>query len=103
MIPRAVAVGVDLHEGSYFGRANRWLNTAVSAALLWTVGTGFVSWWMRRPQGRLGAPVRSEIRLPRGLIAAALALCLLLPMLGLSVLALWALDLLRPLSRRLMA
>ena len=103
MIPRAVAVGVDLHEGSYFGRANRWLNTAVSAALLWTVGTGFVSWWMRRPQGRLGAPVRSQIRLPRGLIAAALVLCLLLPMLGLSVLALWALYFFRPLSRRLMA
>lgn len=91
-LPRAVAIGVDLHEGHYLGRANQWLNTIVAAALVWMSLTGLLSWWLRRPRGRLGAPLRTEIRLPPAALAVGAVLCLLLPLLGASVLILWLLD-----------
>lgn len=94
-IPRAVATGVDLHEGTFFGRANQWLNTAVSAALLWLSVTGLLSWWWRRPRdGRAGlaAPARLPAPLPRSVIGIAAALCLVLPLLGISVLVLGLID-----------
>jgi len=94
-IPRAVATGVDLHEGSFFGRANQWFNSLVALALVWMSATGFLSWWMRRPRGRLGAPLRSEIRLPRWALITGVVLCAVMPLLGASVLALWLADTLR--------
>ncbi len=94
-IPRAVATGVDLHEGSFFGRANQWFNSIVVLALAWVSVTGFLSWWMRRPRGRVGAPMRTQIRLPRWALMVGVSLCIAMPILGVSVLALWAVDALR--------
>ncbi|MCC2658354.1 MAG: hypothetical protein K0Q76_3462 [Panacagrimonas sp.] len=94
-IPRAVATGVDLHEGTFFGRSNQWLNTAVSACLVWLSVTGLLSWWWRRPRdGRAGlaAPARSPGPLPRAVLATGAVLCAVLPLLGLSVLTLWLID-----------
>ncbi|MGQ0503329.1 MAG: PepSY-associated TM helix domain-containing protein [Panacagrimonas sp.] len=91
-VPRAVATGVDLHEGSFFGRANQWFNTLVSLSLVWMSLTGLLSWWLRRPRGRLAAPPRTDIRLPKWALGVGTGLCLLMPMLGASVLALWGLD-----------
>lgn len=94
-IPRAVAVGVDLHEGTFFGRSNQWLNTAVAAALAWLSVTGFLSWWWRRPRDgrtRLAPPARIPVPLPRWAQATGVLLCVTLPLLGASVLALWLLD-----------
>ncbi|MGH8517733.1 MAG: PepSY domain-containing protein, partial [Panacagrimonas sp.] len=94
-IPRAVATGVDLHEGTFFGRSNQWLNTAVAVSLVWLSITGFLSWWWRRPRDgrvRLAAPPRSPGALPRWLLVTGAVLCVVLPLLGLSVLALWLLD-----------
>lgn len=91
-LPRAVAIGVDLHEGTHFGRVNRWLNTALATALLWISLTGLLSWWLRRPRGKLGAPPRSRAELPRGVRVIGGLLCVVLPLLGLSVLLLWLLD-----------
>lgn len=94
-ISRAVATGVDLHEGTYFGRANQWLNTAVSATLVWLSVTGFLSWWWRRPRdghAGLAAPPRLKGPLPRSVWVTAATLCAVLPLLGVSVLALWWVD-----------
>lgn len=94
-LPRVVATGVDLHEGRLFGAANRWLNTALAVALIWLSVTGFVSWWLRRPRGRLGAPARLGGSVPRTVLVSGATLCALMPLLGLSVLALWLTDLAR--------
>jgi uncharacterized iron-regulated membrane protein len=94
-IPRAVATGVDLHEGTFFGRANQWLNTAVATSLVWLSITGLLSWWWRRPRdGRtpLAAPPRLQGPLPRWVLATGAVLCAAMPLLGLSVFALWLLD-----------
>ena len=55
LIPKAIATGVDLHEGTFLGRANQWFNTAVVAALYWLAITGFIGWYRRRPAGQLAA------------------------------------------------
>lgn len=91
-IPRAVAVGVDLHEGTFFGRANQWFNTVLAFALFWISVTGLLSWWLRRPRGTLAAPRRIETALPRWAVLTGVTLCVAMPMLGLSVLALWIGD-----------
>lgn len=91
-VPRFVSLGVDLHEGTFFGRANQIFNTLVALSLMWLAVTGFVGWYKRRPSGGLAAPPRREVRYPRAVLGAAAALCIVLPMLGASVLAIALLD-----------
>lgn len=104
---RAVATGVELHEARIFGRGGPWVNTAFAAVLVWLAVSGTVHWWMRRPRRvaaspdaatpgplarRLGVPAADATPWPRGLQIATVALCLLLPLFGLSVLTLWAAE-----------
>jgi uncharacterized iron-regulated membrane protein len=54
-------------------------------------------WWKRRPEGaaRLAAPPRpADVPMVKGVLLAALALSLAFPMLGLTLLAVLALDVL---------
>ena len=92
LVPRLVALGINLHEGTYFGRANQVFNTLVALALVWLSTTGFIGWYRRRPSGRLAPPPRAAVTMPRGLIAAATGLCIVLPLLGASVVALFLAD-----------
>jgi uncharacterized iron-regulated membrane protein len=92
VLSKMVSLGIDLHEGHFFGRANQVFNTLVVAALYWLVVTGFIGWFRRRPHGGVAAPPRREIRFPRTVIAVAAALCVAMPLLGASILAIAAID-----------
>lgn len=91
-IPRAVALGINLHEGTFFGRANQVFNTAVAGTLVWLCVTGLIGWYRRRPNGGLAPPPRREVRFPKPVLVMAAALCVLLPLLGLSVLLIFGID-----------
>jgi uncharacterized iron-regulated membrane protein len=91
-IPRLIATGVDLHEGTFFGRANQWFNTLLVLALYGLVITAAIGWYRRRPGQGLGAPPRVDRPVSRGFLAGGVVLCVLLPLLGLSVALLWLLD-----------
>jgi uncharacterized iron-regulated membrane protein len=91
-LAKAVATGVNVHEGSFFGRLGPWVNTVVALALAWIAGTGLMAWWRRKPQGALGTPARERTPWPRWLLLAAAILFALLPLLALSALALLVLD-----------
>lgn len=91
-IPRMIAFGIDLHEGHFFGRINQVFNTLFAASLVWLSVTGFMGWYRRRPQGGLSPPPRRELHPPRAVIATGALLCVLLPLLGLSVLGIAAID-----------
>jgi uncharacterized iron-regulated membrane protein len=91
-VPRIVALGVNLHEGSFFGRANQVFNTIVALSLVWLSVTGFIGWYKRRPGGGLAAPPRRAARFPSAVLATAAGLCVVLPMLGASVIAIALLD-----------
>lgn len=92
VVSKAISMGIDLHEGHFFGRANQIFNTLVAAALIWLTVTGFMGWYKRRPHGGLAAPPKREVRFPKGVIATAIGLCLVMPLLGLSVIALEIVD-----------
>lgn len=93
LLPRMIAVGVHVHQGD-FGPVNRWLNTAFALSLIWLSITGFLSWWTRRPRGKLAAPPAVSGRWPPALIVGAIALGAILPLFGASVLMLLGLQLL---------
>ncbi len=92
-IPKLVALGVDLHEGSLFGRANQIVNTVMSLGLIWLSITGIVLWVQRRPaKSGLAAPAKRPLNWTPGLKITAVTLCVVMPLLGASVLAITTLD-----------
>ena len=91
-IPRFVSLGIDLHEGHFFGRANQVFNTVFALALVWLSATGFIGWYKRRPHCGMSPPPKRDVRLPGAVVATAIALCIALPLLGASVLAIALVD-----------
>ena len=93
VVARAVESGVMLHEGRMFGLANQLLMLAVCLLVLLASVSGLLMWWQRRPQGRFGVPpLRHELPLWKGAVAIMLALGLLFPLVGASLLLVWPLD-----------
>ncbi|MDP3815585.1 PepSY domain-containing protein [Pseudomonas sp.] len=93
LVAKAVESGVVLHEGKLFGLANQLLMLLVCLLVLLSAVSGLVIWWMRRPQGSLGVPpLRHD--LPRWKTAIVLMLLLgaAFPLVGASLLLIYALD-----------
>lgn len=94
LIDRVIGFGVAAHEGQLFGWPNQLMGLLTALDYLVLVVSATLMWWRRRPTGGLGAP--SEI-LPRRRMAPALVgliagLGVLLPTLGLSLLATLAFE-----------
>jgi uncharacterized iron-regulated membrane protein len=88
LLDRAIGIGIAAHEGQLFGLANQLLGLLTAAGLVTLCVSGVVMWWRRRPEGVLGAPAPPELpaRVGAGVTALIVALGLLLPLLGLSLL-----------------
>jgi uncharacterized iron-regulated membrane protein len=89
-----------LHVGTILGLTSKilWLVTCV--VLITSPVTGVWMWWERRPTGRLGLPRRVNARRPRWLVATIMVTSILLPTVGLSVVAVLVIDLLVSRLRR---
>lgn len=106
---KAMAVGIAFHQGD-LGPWNLLINTALCLAVLLLSASGVVLWWRRRPARalRLGAPPAPE-RLPgwKGAALLAVLLGLAMPLVGLALVAVLALDVLLvqrvPALRRLLS
>jgi uncharacterized iron-regulated membrane protein len=92
LLQKFVSLGIDLHEGHFFGRANQIFNTLFAVALIWLSVTGFIGWYQRRPRGSPIAPPKHAERFPRAIVVTAVTLCCALPLLGASVIAIALLD-----------
>ena len=94
---KAMAVGVALHQGD-LGAWNVALNTLFCLSVIVMAVSGIVLWWMRRPKGSFGlaAPAAPSQAVPmaKGVVLLTLFLSLLFPLVGLTLLAVLALDLL---------
>lgn len=98
-IDRAVGYGIATHEGQLFGIANQVLITLGALMLMTLSVSGAISWWRRRPSGRLGAPLPlSRPRFGGVLIATIVALGVAMPLFGASLLVVLAVE--RGLKRR---
>lgn len=91
-LAKAIAMGIDLHEGHWFGRINQVFNTIVVAALIWLCATGFIGWYQRRPRGGLSAPPKRELVFPRYVIATGAVLCVVMPLLAASLVVIELID-----------
>ena len=93
LIDRIVGVGVAAHEGQLFGWFNQALGLFTTLSLITVAITAIVMWWRRRESGVLGAP-RAGVTPPlaRGLFLLIVLLGVLLPLLGLSMLAVFVLE-----------
>jgi uncharacterized iron-regulated membrane protein len=92
-VARLVELGTSLHTGQQLGRANQLIMLAACLAILLMAVAAAVMWWIRRPQGSLGAPpLPDDWRIPRTVLIITVAFGVLLPLLGASLLVALAVD-----------
>lgn len=94
--------GVSIHMGQAFGLANQIVLLIACTAMVLMCVSGAVIWWKRRPAGSLGAPaVPADWTIPRGILIIAVLLGIFFPLVGLSMLAIAAIELGLTATRRL--
>jgi uncharacterized iron-regulated membrane protein len=76
-----------LHVGSVFGAPSKVIWLAACLGLITLPVTGVWMWWLRHPAGSFGFPARPSSPMTPRLALVILVLCVLLPMFGLSVVA----------------
>jgi uncharacterized iron-regulated membrane protein len=96
---QAIEWGIYTHQGQTYGELNRLVMLAGCIGVILLAISAPVLWWKRRRSGRLEAPPRpSDPRRARGMATLMVALGLLYPLTGLTMLAAWLVD--RLLRRR---
>jgi uncharacterized iron-regulated membrane protein len=93
---KAMAVGIALHEGQ-LGLWNFLVNLVFLTSIVFLCLSGIVLWWKRRPAnaGRLAAPPRAqEMPLWKGAAVMAIALSMLFPLLGATLVVVLIVDVL---------
>ncbi len=87
-IDRAINIGIAWHEGALFGLANQIMGLLIALALIALSVLGVVLWLKRRPSGQLAAPPAGGT-LPGGFVTVIVVLALLLPLFGISAIAIF--------------
>ena len=89
-IDRLVNYGIAWHEGQLLGPFNQAVGVLTAVMLMTLAVSGFIMWRKRRPAGALGAPLLPEPPARMGgVIAILLVMAVLLPLLALSLAAIW--------------
>ena len=94
-LAKVVSLGIGLHEGRSLGLWSFWGSALMCLAVIFMCVTGPLMWWRRRPTGAasIGAPRgRMPLRATPLLVVALVALGVLLPVFGISLLAVLLLD-----------
>ena len=94
-VGKAIEFGINVHQGMEWGLANQLAMLATCIAIVLASVSAVVMWWKRRPVGRVGVPpYPADTRVYRGLWIAAVLMGLALPITGLAILLMLAVDLL---------
>ncbi|MFJ2365548.1 PepSY-associated TM helix domain-containing protein [Pseudomonas sp. NPDC087697] len=92
-VARATEMGVMLHEGKLFGPFNQIVVLLICLMILLSAISGVVIWWKRRPQGKLGVPpLRHDLPTWKTGVVIILALAVIFPLVGASLIVVWVLD-----------
>jgi uncharacterized iron-regulated membrane protein len=92
-LDQAVGFGIALHEGQLFGLVNQILASIVTSGLVALSMSGIVLWLRRRPQGVLGAPVKTaRSSVPISVLVLGIVLCVAMPLFGASVILIILLE-----------
>ena len=94
-LSKLTELGINIHMGQEFGLANQLLMLATCLAIILSSVAAVMMWLKRRPSGRLGVPPNPASRGVYGALwAMAVVFGILLPLSGLLILAMLAVDLL---------
>ncbi len=92
-VARATEIGVMLHEGKMFGTFNQIVVLLICLMILLSAVSGVVIWWKRRPQGKFGVPpLRHDLPKWKTSVVIMLALAVIFPLVGASLVVVWLLD-----------
>lgn len=91
-VAKVVSHGISFHQGELYGWVNLMQNTVAAILAVVLSVSGFVAWWMRRPAGSLGVPAAPEAALGTGMIMLIIALMILFPLMGASLIVALILD-----------
>lgn len=92
-IGRVTEWGVAVHQGAQYGWPNLLVMLAGCVALMCLCISGVIVWWKRRPSGTLAAPARRDgDQLAPGVLAIAIVLGCVFPLLGASMLLALTID-----------
>jgi uncharacterized iron-regulated membrane protein len=92
-VGRVTEWGVSVHQGGEYDTPNLLVMLAGCLALIALCISGVVTWWKRRPSGKLAAPQRKDgDRLAVGVIVIAATLGCFFPLLGASMVAALFID-----------
>ncbi|UZK67450.1 PepSY-associated TM helix domain-containing protein [Sphingomonas sp. M1-B02] len=100
VIDRVVNTGIAWHEGQLFGWVNQLIGLLTAIALVTISLLGTLMWLKWRPRGSFGAPPKVDGVRIRWALLITIAMGILLPLFGLSLLILLALDKIRQLRLR---
>ncbi|WP_179380997.1 PepSY-associated TM helix domain-containing protein [Jannaschia marina] len=92
VVSKAVSWGISFHQGEAYGWLNMAQNTLAAELGVVLSVSGFVAWWMRRPKGTLGVPAAPQASLGTVMIVIAVALMILFPLMGASLIVALVLD-----------
>jgi uncharacterized iron-regulated membrane protein len=93
VIDRAVNYGIAWHEGQLFGWINQLIAVLTAFGLITLVVSGFMMWRRRKPVDALGAPTAPAVPQKIGGVVVIIGvMAILLPLLAVSLLALWLFD-----------
>jgi uncharacterized iron-regulated membrane protein len=93
IVDRFVNIGVAAHEGHLFGRINQAIILITALSLIGITVSGIIMWIRRKPKELLGAP--RPVATPRfsgALVTAILVLAVIIPLFGLSLLMVLAVE-----------
>lgn len=92
-VPRAVTVGISLHEGLVFGLANQLLMMFAALTVFILAVSGTIMWWRRRPSGQLGAPpLPEDHRVWKTAVFTIIVLGIIFPLVGVSLVLVLLVD-----------
>ncbi|MBU2978572.1 PepSY domain-containing protein [Alteromonas sp. C1M14] len=89
-LDRIIGYAIAAHEGHLFGWFNQLLGVTTALGLIVLSISGLYMWLVRRPEGQLGAPPRTQVH--GGVITGLIILAMLLPLFALSLIAIWFLE-----------
>ncbi|SES05266.1 Uncharacterized iron-regulated membrane protein [Gracilibacillus ureilyticus] len=93
-VAQIVALGITLHKGTEFGIVNQFLSLLICLGIILVVCTGFYMWIKRKPTKEMGAPKAPSLKKQGPLLLLIIGLGIIFPLVGLSVISVWLLDLL---------
>ncbi|WP_168121198.1 PepSY domain-containing protein [Paenibacillus sp. HB172176] len=94
IMAKLISYGIAFHEGHLFGLANQLLGLIACLGLILVAISSYVMWRKRKPSGSLGSPAKARnSKITIGVLVIMLICGAVMPLVGLSILAVLALDL----------